>query len=55
MTINPPQARVIRLQPPGMTHRHIAQTPEGRYLATANSDGTIAILKLADPGAPQGK
>jgi WD40 repeat protein len=55
MTVNPPQARVVRLQPPGMTHRHIAQTPEGRYLATANSDGTIAILKLADPGAPQGK
>ena len=25
-------------------------TPEGRYLATANLDGTVYILKLAEPG-----
>jgi WD40 repeat protein len=28
----------------------IAFTPEGRYLATANADGTVYILRLAEPG-----
>jgi hypothetical protein len=36
---------------------HIAFTPEGRYVATANPDGTVYILKLAEPGevAPAAK
>jgi hypothetical protein len=28
----------------------VAFTPEGRYLATANPDGTVYVLKLAEPG-----
>jgi hypothetical protein len=34
----------------GCLIHHIAFTPEGRYLATANSDGTVYVLRLAEPG-----
>jgi WD40 repeat protein len=53
--------REIPLFPPGTRYVHgVALTPEGRYLATANPDGTIYILKLADKGevfqaAPPGR
>jgi hypothetical protein len=33
---------------PGM--HGIALTPEGRYLATANPDGTVHVLRLARRG-----
>jgi WD40 repeat protein len=40
-----------RLFPPGTEYLHgVAFTPDGRYLATANPDGTIYILKLAGQG-----
>jgi WD40 repeat protein/serine/threonine protein kinase len=47
MTVNPPRARVAMVLPSGLRHRHVALTPDGRYLATANSDGTISILQVA--------
>jgi hypothetical protein len=28
----------------------VAFTPEGRYLVTANPDGTVYVLRLAEPG-----
>ena len=48
---NPPSSRVIVLFP----HRQgavqdIALSPEDRRLVTANSDGTISVLRLAKPG-----
>jgi WD40 repeat protein len=43
--------RVIPLFAPGTQYLHgLALTPEGRYLATANPNGTIYILKLAERG-----
>ena len=48
LNANPPRSRVIGLYPWGI--HGIAMTPEGRYLATANADGTVYILKLAEPG-----
>jgi WD40 repeat protein/serine/threonine protein kinase len=47
----PARCKVLKLFPPGEAVLHsVAFTPEGRYLATANPDGTIYILKLAEPG-----
>jgi len=50
MTVNPPPARVLPILQSGPILRCIAQTPDGRYLATANPDGTIYVLRLAEPG-----
>jgi WD40 repeat protein/serine/threonine protein kinase len=50
-TAEPAKCRTIRLFPASALYVHgVALTPEGRYLATANPDGTIYILRLADPG-----
>src|SRR5262249_60174413 len=35
--------------PFGFMVRHLAFTPEGRYLATANDNGTISILRVPEP------
>jgi serine/threonine protein kinase len=48
---SPPRSRSLQLFPDGMIWLHsLALSPEGRYLATANPDGTIYILKLAERG-----
>jgi WD40 repeat protein len=48
---NPPRLKTFALSPPGKGYLHdVALTPEGRFLATANPDGTVYILKLAEPG-----
>jgi WD40 repeat protein len=48
---NPPRSKVINVLPVNSSWLHdIALTPEGRYLATANPDGTIFVLRLAQPG-----
>lgn len=39
------EPRTIRL--PGGLRRHLAFTPEGRHLLTANADGSIFVLRLA--------
>jgi hypothetical protein len=42
---------VLRLYPPGTRWLlGVALTPEGRYLATANPDGTVYVLRLAKQG-----
>ncbi len=47
----PPRHATLALFPPGLGPLpDIALTPEGRYLAAANFDGTISFLKLADRG-----
>jgi WD40 repeat protein len=44
-------SREIRLFPEGKTFLHgVAFTPEGRYLVTANPDGTVYVLRLAKLG-----
>jgi WD40 repeat protein len=51
VTTSPPRTREIRLFPPGTQWLHdCAITPEGRYLATANPDGTVYVLRLAGRG-----
>jgi WD40 repeat protein/serine/threonine protein kinase len=51
MTAAPPRCKVLRLFPPGTRWlAGVALTPEGRYLATANPDGTVYVLRLARPG-----
>jgi WD40 repeat protein len=47
----PERHQVIRLYPPNTPWLHaLTMSPEGRHLATANPDGTITILRLAEPG-----
>jgi WD40 repeat protein len=47
----PLRSRLINVLAPGRNWLHaIAFTPEGRYLATANPDGTIFILKVVAAG-----
>jgi WD40 repeat protein len=51
VTTDPPRTRQIRLFPSGVQWLDdLAFTPEGRYLATANPDGTVYILRLARRG-----
>jgi WD40 repeat protein/serine/threonine protein kinase len=51
MTAAPPRCKVLRLFPSGTRWlASVALTPEGRYLATANPDGTVYVLRLAKPG-----
>jgi WD40 repeat protein len=46
-----PSRHEWKLFPPGTEYLHgVAFTPDGRYVATANPDGTIYILKLAGKG-----
>jgi WD40 repeat protein/Leucine-rich repeat (LRR) protein len=48
----PERNQVIRLyRPPALYLHGLAISPEGRHLATANPDGTVGILRLAEPGA----
>ncbi len=48
---DPSRHRTLSLFPNVLQSLHgIAMTPEGRYLASANADGTIYILRLAEPG-----
>ena len=46
---NPCYSRVVGSIGPWYADE-LSTCPEGRYLATANPDGTIYILRLADPG-----
>jgi WD40 repeat protein len=47
----PERDRVIRLFSPETQWLHsLAISPEGRHLAVANPDGTVTILRLAEPG-----
>jgi len=48
MTVSPPRARVVPIKHFGPFPLSIAQTPEGRYLATANADGTIYVLRTSE-------
>jgi WD40 repeat protein len=46
LSSSPPGRRSIRLAPyPGVVHA-VAFSPDGRFLATGNPDGTIALLRL---------
>ena len=48
MSNDTPNCKVIQVIPPGARWLHgLAFTSEGRYLATANPDGTVYVLKLA--------
>jgi WD40 repeat protein len=46
---NPPQQRLLSPYPSGLRVESLAFTPEGRYLITGNSDGTLFALQLAPP------
>jgi WD40 repeat protein/poly(3-hydroxybutyrate) depolymerase len=41
---------VIRPGPFGATARHVAFTPEGRYIVVAGANGTVSILRTPAPG-----
>jgi WD40 repeat protein len=47
-----PRTRVIGPGPFGGAVRSVAFTPDGRYLATANANGTVYLLRPGTP--PQG-
>jgi hypothetical protein len=41
----------LQIHPPEKESLHaLALTPEGRFLAVANADGSIYLLRLAGPG-----
>jgi WD40 repeat protein len=44
----PPRGKTLSLFPKGMTIIKVAFTPEGRYLATADQDRTVYVLRLAE-------
>ena len=47
----PERSQVIQLFPPDTPWLHgLTMSPEGRHLAVANPDGTVTILRLAEPG-----
>jgi WD40 repeat protein len=46
---DPPQPRLLPPYPLGLRVESLAFTPEGRYLITGNSDGTLYALQLAPP------
>jgi WD40 repeat protein/tRNA A-37 threonylcarbamoyl transferase component Bud32 len=46
----PARTKVLTLFPPNTWMHGIALSPEGRYLATTNGDGTVYVLRLAAPG-----
>jgi WD40 repeat protein/tetratricopeptide (TPR) repeat protein len=46
-----PRSKAMRVMPPNVPYLHgLALTPEGRHLVTANPDGTIYVLRLAEQG-----
>jgi serine/threonine protein kinase/WD40 repeat protein len=47
----PRQSTVTLFEPGGPAIQALAMTPEGRHVVTANTDGTITVLRLAKPGA----
>jgi len=48
---DPPRCQVLRVIPPDVPWLHaIAFSPEGRHLAVGNPDGTVYVLRLAQPG-----
>jgi WD40 repeat protein len=50
LSSDPPRQKTFQLFPMGSTIWGVAFSPEGRYLATANPDGTAYLLRLAPPG-----
>jgi serine/threonine-protein kinase len=50
---SPPVERTVRLFTNGQGVSGTAFTPEGRYLITANHNGTIYVLRLESPAAPR--
>jgi WD40 repeat protein len=50
MTVVPAPSKFIPVLQYGPLLYGVALTPEGRYLATANPNGTIYVFKLAEPG-----
>jgi WD40 repeat protein len=51
MTGSPPRPKVLPIISSDLARLHdIALSPEGRYLATANPDGSVYLLRLARPG-----
>jgi WD40 repeat protein len=47
---DPPRRQTFRLFPYEVRVDAVAISPEGRYLATGNPDGTIHLFRLAPPG-----
>lgn len=43
------QRSIWRLGPPGGLIADVAFDPTGRYLATANGDGSLGVLRLDGP------
>jgi WD40 repeat protein len=52
LTSDAPHARVIGPGPFGGPVRSVAFTPDGRYLATANANGMVYLLRVENPGPP---
>jgi WD40 repeat protein len=50
-----PHARVIDLGPPPSGVRAIVFTPDGRYLVTANGNGTVYVLRADAPPYPSAR
>jgi WD40 repeat protein len=51
-SVSPARCKVLEVLTPGRNWLHaVTFTPDGRYLATANPDGIILILKLAERGS----
>jgi hypothetical protein len=51
-SVSPARCKVLGVLTPGRNWLHaVTFTPDGRYLATANPDGIILILKLAERGS----
>jgi WD40 repeat protein len=47
----PPRSRALPVIPPDVPWLHgIALSPEGRHLAVCNPNGTVHVLRLAQPG-----
>jgi WD40 repeat protein len=49
------EQQTLELGPPGGHIWKVAFTPEGRHLVTANRNGTIYVLRLAEAGGPSPK
>jgi WD40 repeat protein len=46
-----PRSRALRVIPPNVPWLHsMALSPEGRYVALTNPNGTVYVLRLAQPG-----